>query len=276
MLRQTIVGCCILAFSAAACDETTSPPPLPEPAADQVGLPENYATQFTPFYVFDRPDNRQVRVVYANTAAAAAVSGRPFALGSILVMETWPAKKDAQGIPLVDANGRYLRDTLSGIFVMRKEKWFGRRYGVNQTGDWEYASFLADADRTPNVVGDAAEERCAICHLDAGPSRDWVYRANIHFGEASGAVPEPRPSQPAEQPFVLNYTFLPDTITVALNTTVTWTNEDVVKHTVTADDGSFSGLVTQRATFPRQFRSAGTFEYFCAIHPRMRGTVIVQ
>jgi plastocyanin len=276
MLRQTIVGCCILAFSAAACDETTSPPPLPEPAADQVGLPENYATQFTPFYVFDRPDNRQVRVVYANTAAAAAVSGRPFALGSILVMETWPAKKDAQGIPLVDANGRYLRDTLSGIFVMRKEKWFGRRYGVNQTGDWEYASFLADADRTPNVVGDAAEERCAICHLDAGPSRDWVYRANIHFGEASGAVPQPRPGQAASAPFVLNYTFVPGTITVPSGTRVTWTNEDVVTHTVTANDRAFSLFLAQGASMSRTFSTAGTFDYFCAVHDRMRGTVIVQ
>ena len=266
----------MFAFLAAACDESTAPPPLPEPAADQVGLPENYATQFTPFYVFDRPDNRQVRVVYANAAAAAAVSGRPFAHGSILVMETYRADTNALGAPIRDAGGRYQRGALTGIFVMRKEKWFGRRYGEFQTGEWEYASFRADSARTANVVGDAAAQACAVCHLDSEQSRDWVYRANIHFGEASGAVPEPRPSQPAEQPFVLNYTFLPDTITVALNTTVTWTNEDVVKHTVTADDGSFSGLVTQGATFPRQFRSAGTFEYFCAIHPRMRGTVIVQ
>ena len=280
MLRQIIVGCCILAVSV-ACDESTQPveaPPLPAPTADQVGLPENYATQFTSFYVFDRPpltpgSAHQVRVVYAN---AAAVAGRPYALGSILVMETWPAKKDAQGIPLVDANGRYLRDTLSGIFVMRKEKWFGRRYGVNQTGDWEYASFLADADRTPNVVGDAAEERCAICHLDAGPSRDWVYRANIHFGEASGAVPQPRPGQAANAPFVLNYTFVPGTITVPSGTRVTWTNEDVVTHTVTANDRAFSLFLAQGASMSRTFSTAGTFDYFCAVHDRMRGTVIVQ
>jgi hypothetical protein len=280
VLRQIIVGCCILAVSV-ACDESTQPveaPPLPAPTADQVGLPENYATQFTSFYVFDRPpltpgSAHQVRVVYAN---AAAVAGRPYALGSILVMETWPAKKDAQGIPLVDANGRYLRDTLSGIFVMRKEKWFGRRYGVNQTGDWEYASFLADADRTANVVGDAAEERCAICHLEAGPSRDWVYRGNIFFSGASGKIPEPPPGQPPDRPFIDNYTFVPDTITVAVGTTVRWKNDDQVKHTVTADDLSFSGLVSQGATFPRPFNTAGTFEYFCAIHPRMRGTVIVQ
>jgi hypothetical protein len=176
VLRHIVVGCCILAVS--ACDETTKPvePPLPEPNADQVGLPENYATQFTQFYVFDRPDNRQVRVVYAN---AAATAGRPFALGSILVMETYPADTNAQGVPIVGTDGRYQRGALTGIFVMRKEKWFGRRYGEHQTGEWEYASFLANRDT--NVVGDVAAQRCAICHLDAGPSRDWVNRANIRF-----------------------------------------------------------------------------------------------
>ena len=277
MLRQIIVGCCILAVSV-ACDESTQPveaPPLPAPTADQVGLPENYATQFTSFYVFDRPpltpgSAHQVRVVYAN---AAAVAGRPYALGSILVMETWPAKKDAQGIPLVDANGRYLRDTLSGIFVMRKETWFGRRYGLNQNGEWEYASYRANM--TPNVVGDAAVS-CAVCHLDAGPSRDWVYRANIHFDNASGAVPQTPPDHPANQPFVLNYTFVPGTITVPVGTRITWRNDDVVKHTVTADDDSFSAPLPQNATFSLTFAAAGTFDYACDIHPAMKGTVVVQ
>jgi plastocyanin len=273
MLRPSIVGCCILAVT--ACAESTKPeepPPLPQPTADQVGLPENYATQFTPFYVFDQFQNRQVRVVYAN---AAAVAGRPFAHGSILVMETYRADTNAQGDPVFGADGRYVRGALTAIFVMRKEKWFGRRYKENQTGDWEYASYRANKD--PNQVGDAAVS-CAICHLDAGSSRDWVYRANIFFTpeEASGAIPQPPPDQPADKPFINNYTFVPGTITVPESTTVTWRNDDQVKHTVTFPDDPTPGLVAQGASFQRRFNVAGTFEYFCAIHPRMKGLVIVQ
>jgi plastocyanin len=274
--RHCISGCCILALSA-GCDSPTrppeEPPPLPDAMVDQVGLPENYVTRFSAFYVFDRADNRQVRVVYANDSAAA---GLPFKLGSILVMETYSAKTDAQGLVL-DAAGRYQRNALAGIFVMRKEKWFGRRYKEHQTGEWEYASFRLNmsGDTIPNVVGEAATQACAVCHLDAGLSRDWVFRANIRFANRSGAIPQPEPGQAPEQPFVDNYTFVPATITVPVNTRVSWTNRDQVKHTVTATNASFSGYLPQGATFGRMFTTAGTFEYFCAIHPGMRATIIV-
>src|SRR5688572_3707000 len=176
-------ACCLLGFLS-SCESTTEPveqaPPLPEPTADQVGLPIDWATKFRPFYVFDRPDTRQVRVVYGNDTAN---TGTPYQHGSVLVMETYRARLDAQGVPVRNAAGRFERDALLGIFVMRKDKWLGRRYKEHQTGDWEYASFLPDG--TPSVVGDAAAQGCAVCHLDAGPSRDWVYRGNIPFGGAS-------------------------------------------------------------------------------------------
>jgi plastocyanin len=271
--RPGICLCCILALSA-GCESPTrppeQPPPLPEPAFDQVGLPTDYATRFRPFYVFDRADIRQVRVVYANDSAAAGV---PFKLGSILVMETYPAKREGQ-VVVLDAAGRYQRDTLNAVFVMRKERWFGRRYEEHQTGAWEYASFRSNL--TPNVVGDAAAQGCAICHLAAGPARDWVYRANIAFAGASGAIPQPPAGQPADQPFVDNYTYVPATITVPFGTRVTWTNRDQVPHTVTATNASFSLSLQQGASSGRLFTTAGTFDYFCAIHPGMRATIIVQ
>jgi len=257
-----------------SCDSTTAPetpPSLPEPTFDQVGLPSDYATTFRPFYVLDRPDNRQVRVVYANDVAD---TGAPFKNGSVLVMETYRARLDAQNVPVRDANGRYERDALLGIFVMRKDKWFGRRYREHQTGDWEYASFLPD--KTPSVVGDAAAAGCAICHLDAGPSRDWVYRANIRFANGSGAVPTPPADQPANQPFVDNYTFVPSVITIKAGTRVTWTNRDQVPHTISATNAAFSGLLAQGASASITFNTVTTFNYFCAIHPQMRGTIVVQ
>lgn len=273
MFRRSITGCCVLAVTAACRQSTTAveqPPPLPQPTEDRVGLPADYATQFTPFYVFDRPDSKAVRVAYANGTATA---GRPHALGSIVVVETYRAKLDAQGTPITGADGRYQRDVLASIFVMRKEKWFGLRYGQNQTGDWEYASYRPD--RSPDVVGDAAGPACAVCHLDAGSSRDWVYRANIFFSGASGAIPKASPNQPADQPFILNYTFVPSITTVRVGTKITWTNNDEVRHTVTAEDQTFSGLVPQGASVARTFSTAGAFNYFCAIHPTMKGSVVV-
>ncbi|MBI4420330.1 MAG: cytochrome P460 family protein [Gemmatimonadetes bacterium] len=246
MLRPFVIACCVLT-AAAGCGETPTeePPVLPQSTEDRVGLPPDYAAQFKPLYVFDRADNRQVRVVYANDSA---IAGQPFRLGSILVMETYRAKLDPQGVPVVGADGRYQRDALAGIFVMRKEKWFGHRYQENQTGEWEYATFRPD--KSANVVGDAAGIGCAICHLDAGPSRDWVYRANLKFSGASGAIPQQAADQPADKPLVLNYTFVPGTTTVKVGTRVTWANTDQVKHAVTANDGAFSGLVPQGSSSP--------------------------
>ena len=75
---------------------------------------------------------------------------------------------------------------------------------------------------------------------------------------------------------IVDFAFQPATLTVPAGTTVTWTNAGSAPHTVTADDGSFdSGQLDSGATFQQTFDTAGTFSYFCAIHPRMQATVIV-
>ena len=75
---------------------------------------------------------------------------------------------------------------------------------------------------------------------------------------------------------IANFSFQPATITVAVGTTVTWTNNDSTGHTVTADDGSFkSGTLAPGATFSQTFTAAGTFAYHCSIHSSMKATVIV-
>src|SRR5688572_19508480 len=100
-------GALLLPLLLWSCDSATEPsdvlPPMPEANADQVGLPSGYATLFRPFYVLDRPDVRQVRVVFANEVAD---RGTPFEHGSVLVMETYRARLDAQGVPVRNANGR--------------------------------------------------------------------------------------------------------------------------------------------------------------------------
>ena len=73
--------------------------------------------------------------------------------------------------------------------------------------------------------------------------------------------------------------FGPTELTVAVGDTVTFTNNDPFAHTVTAkDDSAFqfdSGRLGQGETFDVVFAEAGTFAYFCQIHPTMRATIVV-
>ncbi|TLM97644.1 amidase [bacterium] len=74
-----------------------------------------------------------------------------------------------------------------------------------------------------------------------------------------------------------SFAFDPISLTVAVGTTVTWTNNDTIPHNVTADDGSFtSGSIAAGDTYAFTFTKAGTYTYKCTIHqPDMKGTIIV-
>ena len=75
---------------------------------------------------------------------------------------------------------------------------------------------------------------------------------------------------------IADFSFSPATVTVPAGTTVTWRNTGSVRHTVTADDGSFdSGNLSARDSFSMAFATAGSFAYHCAIHPQMVGSVVV-
>lgn len=76
---------------------------------------------------------------------------------------------------------------------------------------------------------------------------------------------------------ISNFSFNPGTLTVKVGTTVTWTNEDSAPHTVTSDSGSLlnSPRLSQGQSFSFTFTEVGSTSYHCAIHPMMKGTVIV-
>jgi amicyanin len=74
-----------------------------------------------------------------------------------------------------------------------------------------------------------------------------------------------------------NFSFSPPTITVAAGTTVEWTNKDDIPHNVVSSDQAFKSKVLDTdQKFSYTFTKAGTYEYFCSLHPRMKATVIVQ
>jgi plastocyanin len=75
---------------------------------------------------------------------------------------------------------------------------------------------------------------------------------------------------------IIDLSFQPDGIEVVVDDSVSWSNDDSEGHTVTAVDGGFnSGVVMVGDSFSTTFDTAGTYDYFCAIHPEMTGAVTV-
>ena len=74
-----------------------------------------------------------------------------------------------------------------------------------------------------------------------------------------------------------NFNFTPPTLVVAPGTTVTWTNADDDVHTVVEKDRKFkSAALDTNDTFSQTFTAPGEYEYFCSLHPRMVGKIVVK
>ena len=74
-----------------------------------------------------------------------------------------------------------------------------------------------------------------------------------------------------------NFSFGPIEVTVPAGTTVTWTNHDDIPHTVVSTDKVFKSKVLDTdEKFSFTFSTPGTYPYFCSIHPKMTGKVVVR
>lgn len=74
-----------------------------------------------------------------------------------------------------------------------------------------------------------------------------------------------------------NFSFAPQAITVAAGTQVRWTNHDDIPHNTVSEDKVFkSTTLDTDQQFTYTFTKPGTYKYFCSIHPRMTGTIVVQ
>jgi plastocyanin len=94
-----------------------------------------------------------------------------------------------------------------------------------------------------------------------------------------GADPEAAPNPGPQQIVVDNFTFTPAKLTVAVGSQVTWINHDDVPHTATSTlkPRVFnSGTLDTDDQFSYVFGTPGTYDYFCALHPKMAGQIIVK
>ena len=119
-------------------------------------------------------------------------------------------------------------------------------------------------------------------HLTTGTLAFVLFVALALLSSMHGKEPETRESAPAKatktEVVIGNFNFSPKTFTVPVGATVTWTNHDNVPHVVTSADDQFkkSPLLKAGQSFSNIFVTAGTYSYFCSIHPRMTGKIIVK
>lgn len=74
-----------------------------------------------------------------------------------------------------------------------------------------------------------------------------------------------------------NFAFGPQETVIAVNTTVTWTNRDDIPHTIVSSDGAFkSKALDTDDKFTFTFTKAGTYPYFCGLHPKMTAKIVVK
>lgn len=112
------------------------------------------------------------------------------------------------------------------------------------------------------VAGSAAAVMIAMLMLFAGSPK---------------ASANDQPSAANAEVKIDNFSFGPQTITVPVGTTVTWTNHDDIPHTVVSTDGVFKSKVRDTdEKFSYTFTKAGTYPYFCSVHPKMTGQIVVQ
>jgi plastocyanin len=73
-----------------------------------------------------------------------------------------------------------------------------------------------------------------------------------------------------------NFTFGPQELKVKAGTTVTWTNEDDIPHTVVSPNNFRSKVLDTDAAYSFTLTTPGIYKYFCSLHPHMTGTIVVE
>jgi plastocyanin len=111
--------------------------------------------------------------------------------------------------------------------------------------------------------------------ISASPPPPAAARARSPVRAARRAQPR-AVARAAVADTIADFAFSPATITVTAGESVTWHNDGPSQHSATADDQSFdTGVLAKGANGSHTFHQAGTFSYFCSVHPRMKGTVRV-
>jgi len=110
-----------------------------------------------------------------------------------------------------------------------------------------------------------------------GVSLAVLAMVTLLIAASSVVTAKDEPSTASAEVKIDNFSFGPQTLTIAPGTTVTWTNRDDIPHSVVSTDGVFKSKVRDTdEKFAYTFSKAGTYPYYCSVHPKMTGKVVVQ
>lgn len=245
---------------------------LVPPGPNKVAFPENWSKGVM-YATVDRPDTKQYREFYTTPdVIAAAKNGQPIPDGAMVVLAAYMAQVDGAGVPLKDANGRFMKGNLAAVNVQQKKKGSADDIPASiRNGDWVYQSFTPDGK-----VNDKANlTACYQCHL---PFAKDEFLTN--FAKLEGTFPSSAQvalKSGAADVSITGFAFGPNTLKVRAGEKVTWTNADDTPHQITLVGGepqrSEVMLKGQSATL--QFDAAGNIAYVCGLHPTMKGTIEV-
>jgi plastocyanin len=221
----------------------------------------------------DRYDTKQYREFYGPPEAVqAAREGKPIPYGTVLTLAAYAAKLDAAGVPVKDANGRFIKDRLVAVNSMQK----GMGYGTDipaaiRNGDWIYQSFTPDGK-----VNDKANlTACYQCHLPFAKDDYLTNMAKLagRFPSDAKAVAKSGPGEVT----ISDFNFGPAALKVAAGQRVTWFNADDTPHqiSVVGANGARSEVMLKGQSATLQFDEAGNIAYICGLHPGMKGTIEV-
>jgi plastocyanin len=100
----------------------------------------------------------------------------------------------------------------------------------------------------------------------------------VAVGVAGALAWSPRAASPAgTEVEIKEFRYAPTALEVPVGASVTWVNADDEPHTVTSATGAFSSRgLDHEEHYSVRFTAPGTYRYFCALHPRMTGTVVVK
>lgn len=237
---------------------------------DKIAFPDGYE-KWGLYGTVDRYDNKQYRELYARPdAIKAAKEGKPVPYGSPLVMAIYKAQADAQGNPVKDGNGRFVKGELVSIAVMEKRRGWGAEYGEElRNGEWEYASFTPE-----RKVSDKTDHKtCFNCHKPHD-KQDYVMSWAKLGGTAPTAAAQKKTGP--QDVNIAGFTFGPTKMTVVAGKPVTWTNTDDSPHqVVVTGNARRTGVLQKGASESLTFDQPGTYDYICGLHPAMKGSVEV-
>jgi len=119
-------------------------------------------------------------------------------------------------------------------------------------------------------------------HLNTGTLAIFLFVALASLTSIRGREVEAKGSIPVEagknEIAIANFSFSPKMFTVPAGGTVTWINHDKVPHVISSADNQFqkSPPLQPGQSFSNTFATRGTYSYFCSLHPRMTGKIIVK